>query len=109
MSQIRYYTDEHVARAVIYGLRQRGIDVPSVPEAGMMGATDDAHLAYALAQRRVRFTQDADFMRLAATGVVHAGIVYAPQFTTIGDIIRGLVLIAQIVESEEMLGKIEYL
>lgn len=83
--------------------------IASVPEAGMMGATDDAHLAYALAQRRVLFTQDADFMRLAATGVAHAGIIYAPQFTTIGNIIRGLVLIAQIVESEEMLGKIEYL
>ncbi len=109
MSQICYYTDEHVARAVIYGLRQRGIDVLSVPEAGMMGATDEAHLAFAFVQQRVLFTQDTDFLRLAASGVTHAGVVYAPQFTAIGDLIRGLVLIAQIVEREEMFERIEYL
>ena len=32
MAKIRYYTDEHVAYAVIHGLRQRGVDVVSVPE-----------------------------------------------------------------------------
>ena len=56
MSQIRYYTDEHVANAVILGLRQRGIDVLSVPEAGTMGATDEAHLALASDQGLVLFT-----------------------------------------------------
>lgn len=61
MSQIRYYTDEHVARAVIHGLRQRGIDVLSVPEADMLTASDEAHFAFAAAQGRVIFTQDTDF------------------------------------------------
>lgn len=37
MTVIRYYTDEHVAIAVVRGLRQRGINVLSVPEAGMRG------------------------------------------------------------------------
>jgi hypothetical protein len=109
VSQIRYYTDEHVTSAVIRGLRQRGIDVLSVPEAGMMGATDEAHLTFAFAQGRVIFTQDTDFLRLAASGAVHAGVVYAPQSTSIGDIIRGLLLIYQVLETEDMIGKIEYL
>ena len=61
MADIRFYTDEHVARAVVRGLRERGIDVLSVPEAGMMGARDVQHLALALREDRVLFTQDTDF------------------------------------------------
>ena len=51
MAEIRYYTDEQVSRAVINGLRQRGVDVLSVPEANRIGASDDEQLAFALAQR----------------------------------------------------------
>ena len=47
MSKIRFYTDEHVAKAIIRGLRQRGVDVLTVPEANMMGASDEKHLAMA--------------------------------------------------------------
>ena len=43
--RIRFYTDEHVARAVVRGLRQRGVDVLTAPEAGMLGASDEEHLA----------------------------------------------------------------
>jgi uncharacterized protein with PIN domain len=50
---IRFYTDEHVPRAVVGGLRQRGIDVLSVAEANMLGADDEALLAFALAEGRV--------------------------------------------------------
>jgi hypothetical protein len=109
MTVIRYYTDEHVAIAVVRGLRQRGINVLSVPEAGMRGATDENHLALAYEQRRIVFTQDADFLRLAAAGHKHAGIVYAPQRTALGEIIRGLVLISQVLDAEGMMGRVEYL
>lgn len=109
MTVIRYYTDEHVALAVIRGLRQRGIDVLSVPQAGMRGASDEDHLTLARKQRRVAFTQDTDFLRLATAGRNHAGIVYASQRTAIGEIIRGLVLIHQVLEAEEMVGRVEYL
>jgi hypothetical protein len=109
MTSVRYYTDEHVATAVIRGLRQRGIDVLSVPEAGLMGASDEAHLAFALTQKRVLFTQDTDFLRLARAGAHHAGIIYAPQRTPIGELIRGMVLIHQVLEAEDMIDQLEYL
>jgi len=109
VTDIRDYTDEHVANAVIRGLRQRSIDVLSVPEAAMLGARDEAHLALAHAQGRVVFTQDADFLRLAAEGVEHSGIVYAAQYTSIGEIVRGLVMIHQVLSAEEIVMKIEYL
>lgn len=107
--RISFYTDEHVARAVIRGLRQRGVDVLTVPETGRLGATDMEHLERARAEGRVLFTQDEDFLRLHAEGVAHAGIAYAPQGTSVGRIVRGLMLIQQVLEPDDMTGHVEYL
>ena len=107
--KVRFYTDEHVASAVAHGLRQRGVDVLTVPDAGLLSATDEEHLARARTEGRVLFTQDPDFLRLHAAGVAHAGIVYAAQGTSIGEIIRGLMLIHQVLESEDMKDHVEYL
>lgn len=109
MSSIRIYTDEHVSRVVIRGLRQRDIDVLTVPDAGMMEATDEAHLSLALREGRVLFTQDADFLRLAASGKPHAGIVYTRQHTPPRTIIQSLMLMCQVLSAEEMIGRVEYL
>lgn len=109
MSDIRYYTDEHIGKAVIRGLRQRGVDVLTTPEADNLSADDEEHLVFALAERRVIFTQDDDFLKLASSGKAHAGIVYAPQHSQTGEIIQGLMLIYQVLEAEEMVSNIEYL
>jgi predicted nuclease of predicted toxin-antitoxin system len=109
VSEVRYYTDEHVSRAVIRGLRQRGIDVLTVVEANKLSASDEAHLAFAFAEGRIIFTQDDDFLRLAAADRSHAGIVYASQEVTIGRIIQGLLLIHSVLTAEEMAGHVEFL
>ena len=109
MSKIRYYTDEHVAKAVIRGLRQRGVDILTVREANKLGEDDKGHLAFALVENRVIFTQDDDFLRLPSSDMEHAGIVYTPQHTPVGEIIQGLMLIYQVLEAEEMIGNVEYL
>lgn len=106
---IKFYTDEHIAKAVIRGLRQRGVDVLSLVEAGMLGALDEKHLAFALQQGRVIFTQDEDFLRFHGQGLEHAGIVYAPQGTAIGVIIRGLMLIHDVLEVEDMHNHVEFI
>ncbi len=36
--------DEHVAKAVVRGMRERGVDVLTVTEAGTLGAADTAHI-----------------------------------------------------------------
>ena len=109
MSSVRYYVDEHVGKAVVQGLRQRGVDVVTAVEAGMSSATDEAQLAFALNARRVIFTQDGDFLRLAASGVSHAGIAYAQQGTSIGPIIKHLLLIHNVLSAEELVDRIEYI
>lgn len=107
--RIRLYTDEHVPRAVVKGLRERGIDALMVSEAGMLGATDEEHLAFAYREGRVVFTQDEDFLRLHASGAEHFGIVYTRQQTAIGDMIYGLMLIAEVLDAEDMKGNVEFL
>ncbi len=60
-------------------------------------------------QRRVLFTQDADFLRLHARGIAHTGIAYARQQTGIGAIVRGLMLIYQVLEPDDMQNHAEFL
>lgn len=78
MSKVRFYTDEHIASAIVDGLRRRGIDVLTTREAGMRGSSDAAQLARAQADGRVMVSQDDDFLRLHAQGTKHSGIVYVP-------------------------------
>ena len=78
VSTIQFYADEHVAKAVVQGLRQRGVNVQTVSEAGLRGASDHDHLSWANQHQRVLLTQDTDFLRLHASGCSHAGIVFAP-------------------------------
>ena len=68
----------------------------------------DEHVSRAVV-RQIIFSQDDDFLRLHAAGVAHAGIVYAAQGTSVGDVIHGLLLICQILGPEEMRGHVEFL
>lgn len=47
MAAIRYYLDEHIAGAVAEGLRRRGIEVLTLTEAEMLGASDEEHFVFA--------------------------------------------------------------
>jgi uncharacterized protein with PIN domain len=109
MGRIRHYMDEHVANAVIRGLRQRGVDVLSIVDSKMLGAKDHEHLEFAHTESRVIFSQDDDFLELATKGHAHAGIVYAPQHTSVREIIQGLMLIYQVIETEKMVNHCEFL
>lgn len=107
--KIKFYTDEHVSSSVVKGLRMRGVDVMTTKEAGMLGASDEEHIVFAKREGRVIFTQDEDFLKLHSKGFEHSGIVYADQRTPIGDIIRGLMLIYQVLDSDEMKNHVEFL
>lgn len=107
---IRFHLDENCHRAIAEGLRRRGIDVTTTPEAGLMRASDEEQAAYSLAKNRVTFTQDRDFLRLHAAGTRHAGIAYCDKDTrSVGDIIQGLVLIWEVLDPEEMANRVEFI
>ncbi len=106
---IRFHLDEHVSNAVAEGLRRRGIDVTTTADAGLLGADDFQHLAFALAQDRVIFTNDHHFLRLHDQGHHHLGIAYCHQQSrSVGEIIRVLELIWEVLEPHEMRDRVEF-
>lgn len=106
---VRFHLDEHVAGAVATALRRRGISVTTTAEAGLRSATDVQHFEYARADRRAIFTQDDDFLALAASGLHHAGLVYCKQGSrAIGNIIDFLVLVDACLSQEDMIDHIEF-
>ncbi|WP_420456726.1 DUF5615 family PIN-like protein [Rubrivirga sp.] len=106
---VRFCLDEHVGRLVRRALRQRGIDVETVAEAGRLGGGDVAHIARAMETSRVLVTQDADFLRLHAEGHAHAGIADVAQQTPPRRILDGLVLIHAVLDADDMVGHVEFL
>ena len=75
----------------------------------MLSASDEAQLKYAAQSERVLFTHDTDFLRIHAMGVEHAGIVYTGNQENIGDNIRNLKLIYDVMDSTEMRNNLEYI
>jgi predicted nuclease of predicted toxin-antitoxin system len=108
--KVRFHLDESVSNAIAYGLRRRGIDVTTTPELGLISASDDEQLAFALAQSRVLVTHNDDFVVLHRQGKPHAGIAYCgPQRRSLGDMIRILTLIWDVLAPAEMVNYIEFL
>lgn len=107
---IRFHLDEHIPTSIAAGLRRRGIDVSTSVESGLVAADDATQLAFAASSGRVLVTHDADFLRLHAEGATHTGIAYCQQGAVpIGEMLRHLVLIYDLLTPEEMAGRIEFL
>jgi hypothetical protein len=55
-------------------------------------------------------TQDSDFLKLASEGVPHNGLAYyLPGSRSIGELISTLVLMSELLTSEECPGLVEFL
>lgn len=107
---LRFHLDEHVAHAIARGLRLRKIDVTTAAEAGLLGAPDEEHIAFALREQRVIFTNDRDFLRIAAAGLSHAGIVYCPRRQSrIGIVVRHLALMNECLEPDDVINRVQFL
>ena len=107
---IRFHLDEHISANIAAGLRRRNIDVTTAASAGLIGAADLTHLSFAASSGRVVVTQDDDFLRLHAQGMAHAGIAYCQQQSlSLGQMLRRLILIHDLLSPEEMAGRVEFL
>jgi len=107
--EVRFHLDEHVPPAIAEGLRRRGIDVTTRSDAGLTGAEDVDHVAFALADQRVIYTNDEDYLILNDQGVSHAGIVFCHQGSrSIGEVIRFLTLLHACLTADEMRCSVEF-
>ena len=63
---MRFHLDEHVDHIVARALRQRGVDATTTTDAGLLQAADADHVAFALRERRIIYTNDANFLQPSA-------------------------------------------
>lgn len=107
---MRFYFDESVELAVSQQLAAGGMDVVSAHSLEQLGDSDPNHLARATRMGRVLCTYDQDFLRIAAEGIEHSGIIYAQQQkATIGGWIREIKAIHAQMPTEDVINKVVFL
>ena len=109
-----FYTDHQVQRAIVEGLRVRGVNVLTSFEDGTATWDDEDLLARAKELGRVLFTRDDDFLRIAAEwtsqGRHFSGVVYChPRKIDIGGAVRDLEAIAKVLSSDEIRDQVVFL
>ena len=86
-------------------MSRQGIDIIRGP----LGFDDDEYLELATELSRVVCTVDDDYLKLAARGIVHAGIIWCEQDKfTIGDRIRFLRFVHALSDADEMRNKVTH-
>lgn len=106
--------DHHIPATITAELRQRDIDVLTAQEDGSDQLDDDLLLERSQQLARVLFSQDRDLLRIAndwlRSGRDFNGLIYAHQLNiTIGQAIRDLELLAQVLDLEDIRNRIEFL
>ena len=109
MPEIKLLLDVHVHSAIASGLRRRGIEVLTCQEANIRTAKDIEIFEFALENGYVIFSQDTDFLNICSTKFPHKGLIYSHKQNDIGRIIRGLMLICEILNADEMGNHIEFI
>jgi len=114
MGKLRIYSNESVNVAIADGLKRRGVDAFSARDTGNLGFTDEEQLVYAGREKATIFTHDTDFLQIAARwieeGRTHNGIIYCHQKShPIGECIRKLRMLTAVLNSEDMVDRIEFL
>lgn len=114
--RIKLYLDEDAMdRDLAEALRQRGVDVLTALEAGMIERPDIEHLEFAASQSRVLYSFNVgDFAALhrdfLTGGDHHAGIILARQQRLgLGEQMRRLLRLIGTRTAKEMQDKIEFL
>jgi len=107
---LRLLADENIPFPVVDGLRRRGIDILIAQHIGLDETDDGEILTYAREHQQVVYTNDADFVRLANSGMPHAGILYHPQRKySFGEAVRQVELACDVYSMEGMVNRLEFL
>jgi hypothetical protein len=115
MTSIRFYLDEDAtSNRLLYALRNRGANVLSAKETGMLGQPDEKQLEWALENQRVIYSFNVrDFYRIHSDwltrGKSHSGIILGKQDYSVGNQMRGLLRLAAIKSADDMIDNVQFL
>lgn len=110
MARLRFHLDENVDIAVAHSLRRRGLDVATSADRDLLSTDDATQLAHAAADGRVFVTHDSDFLHPRWKMTPHAGIAYCAMGTrSVGQLVRTLALMAEVLSAGEMANRLEFL
>lgn len=108
------YMDENVPFPITIGLRARDVDVLTVQEDGLTGASDPVVFYRAVELKRLVFSQDQDFLVEAKQrqmdGTSFPGVVFASQLKcSIGQCVQDLELIVKVGQPEDFADRVQFL
>lgn len=111
---VRLYFDEDADARLAGALRRRGYDVQTTAETGLLGASDEVQLLYAVAQRRALVTHNiAHFPRIHATwmeaGKRHWGIVILVGHSAVGTWLRRMENLLNRFSAEDLQDQLVFL
>jgi Domain of unknown function (DUF5615) len=116
VSSARLYLDEDAAEnAVIVSLRQYGIDVLTVTEAGLQRHSDEDQLRFATSTGRTFYSLNVGVLarlhqEFLTRGEEHSGIIVIPrQRYSVGEKIRRLTALLDNSDSEAMRNSLHFL
>ena len=116
MTTIRLYFDEDsMDRALVQAMRARNVDVITAFESEMIERTDQDHLDFATAQRRVLYSFNVgDFYQLHTSYLdgnkPHAGIILSrQQHYSVGEQMRRLLKLIATLSANDMENRVEFL
>jgi hypothetical protein len=116
VSQIRLYLDEDVQRRTLtQALRNAGLEVITTTEAGNVAQDDNQQLIWAAEQSYTLYSFNVrDFNRIHTVymtqGMEHSGIILAErQSYSIGDQLRGLLLLVADKSAEDIKNQLVFL
>lgn len=111
---IRFLSDEGFHHAITHQLRDRGVDVVTAQEIGLVRTPDPVILEWAANEERIVITNDASSMPDHAYDRMHAGlpmpgVFVAHQSTGIGVIVEELHTIAACSLDREWDNQVRYI
>lgn len=113
---IRFGADENFTNKIVRGLLRRnpGLDIKTVQEARLSGATDIVVLEWTARENRVLLTHDVSTITKYAYARVEAqlpmpGVFEVPQTMSVGAAIEDILLLAECSLDDEWAGQIRYL
>lgn len=110
----RLYFDEDADARLAQALRQRGYDVETTVEAGLLEASDEEQLAYAVNQKRALVTHNikhfpGEHARWIETGRKHWGIIILVGHSAVGAWLRRMENLLNRFSAEELQNQLLFL